>query len=42
MVDERFSKRLASDPRFVRQKASKNKVVVDERFKQLFDDSNGT
>ncbi|GAA5969375.1 hypothetical protein JCM11641_008095 [Rhodosporidiobolus odoratus] len=39
--DPRFA-RLATDPRFRRPKASKHKVVVDERFKQLFDDSNGS
>ncbi|KAK4704959.1 hypothetical protein P7C70_g1241, partial [Phenoliferia sp. Uapishka_3] len=37
MVDARFAK-LHTDPRFVRPKAAKNKIVVDERFKQLFDD----
>ncbi|GAA5931529.1 hypothetical protein JCM1841_005539 [Sporobolomyces salmonicolor] len=37
MSDPRFA-RLHTDPRFVRPKAAKNKIVVDERFKQLFDD----
>ncbi|GAA5940616.1 pre-rRNA-processing protein ESF1 [Sporobolomyces koalae] len=37
MSDPRFA-RLHTDPRFVRQKASKNKIVVDDRFKQLFQD----
>ncbi|BGP18572.1 hypothetical protein JCM10213_003040 [Rhodosporidiobolus nylandii] len=41
MSDPRFA-RLHSDPRFVRPKASKHKVVVDERFKQLFDESQGS
>lgn len=35
-LDPRFAK-LQTDPRFVRPKASKHKVVLDERFKQLFD-----
>ncbi|KAM0746794.1 hypothetical protein T439DRAFT_329491 [Meredithblackwellia eburnea MCA 4105] len=34
-TDPRFA-RLHTDPRFIRPKASKNKVVVDERFKHLF------
>lgn len=37
VVDARFAK-LHTDPRFVRPKAAKNKVVVDARFKQFFDD----
>ncbi|GAA5876894.1 hypothetical protein JCM16303_006324 [Sporobolomyces ruberrimus] len=37
MSDPRFA-RLHTDPRFVRPKASKNKIVVDDRFKQLFED----
>lgn len=37
-TDPRFAK-LHTDPRFVRPKAAKNKLVVDERFKQFFDDS---
>ncbi|GAA5859122.1 hypothetical protein JCM8547_004011 [Rhodosporidiobolus lusitaniae] len=40
MSDPRFA-RLHTDPRFVRPKASKHKVVVDERFKQLFDEGAG-
>lgn len=34
--DVRFAK-LHTDPRFGRPKASKNKIVVDERFKQFFE-----
>ncbi|GAA5889156.1 hypothetical protein JCM6882_009758 [Rhodosporidiobolus microsporus] len=41
MSDPRFA-RLHTDPRFVRPKANKHKVVVDERFKQLFDDGQGS
>ncbi|GAA6038371.1 hypothetical protein JCM8097_007615 [Rhodosporidiobolus ruineniae] len=41
MSDPRFA-RLHSDPRFVRPKANKHKVVVDDRFKQLFDESAGS
>ncbi|GAA6003926.1 hypothetical protein JCM10207_006470 [Rhodosporidiobolus poonsookiae] len=41
MSDPRFA-RLHTDPRFVRPKASKSKVVVDERFKELFDGSGAT
>lgn len=37
MSDPRFA-RLHTDPRFVRPKASKSKLVVDDRFKQLFED----
>lgn len=37
-MDPRFA-RLHTDPRFVRPKASKNQLVVDERFKEFFDDS---
>ncbi|GAA6057293.1 hypothetical protein JCM3770_001702 [Rhodotorula araucariae] len=37
MTDPRFA-RLHTDPRFVRPKASKTKFVVDDRFKQLFED----
>ncbi|KAI0669809.1 hypothetical protein C8Q78DRAFT_976734 [Trametes maxima] len=37
MSDPRFA-RLKSDPRFRRIKKDKNKVVVDERFKDIFDD----
>ena len=37
MSDPRFA-RLHTDPRFVRPKASKTKFVVDDRFKQLFED----
>ena len=35
-ADPRFAK-LTTDPRFQRPKASKNKIVVDDRFKQFFD-----
>ncbi|GAA5823102.1 hypothetical protein JCM11251_007487 [Rhodosporidiobolus azoricus] len=41
MSDPRFA-RLHTDPRFVRPKANKHKVVVDERFKQLFDGTDGS
>ncbi|GAA5986102.1 hypothetical protein JCM10908_006410 [Rhodotorula pacifica] len=37
MSDPRFA-RLHTDPRFVRPKASRNKFVVDDRFKQLFEE----
>ncbi|CDO71641.1 hypothetical protein BN946_scf184911.g112 [Trametes cinnabarina] len=37
MSDPRFA-RLKTDPRFRRIKKDKNKVVVDERFKEIFDD----
>ncbi|GAA6011140.1 hypothetical protein JCM11491_006738 [Sporobolomyces phaffii] len=37
MSDPRFA-RVHTDPRFVRPKASKHKIVVDDRFKQLFED----
>ena len=37
MSDPRFA-RLKTDPRFRRIKKDKNKVVVDERFKDFFDD----
>lgn len=37
-MDPRFAK-LQTDPRFVRPKATKNKLVLDERFKEFFDDS---
>lgn len=37
-TDPRFAK-LHTDPRFVRPKAAKHKLVVDERFKEFFDDS---
>ncbi|TFK94459.1 hypothetical protein K466DRAFT_536116 [Polyporus arcularius HHB13444] len=37
MSDPRFA-RLRTDPRFRRIKKDKNKVVVDERFKDIFDD----
>lgn len=40
MSDPRFA-RLHTDPRFVRPKASKTKFVVDDRFKQLFEDPQG-
>jgi len=40
MSDPRFA-RLHTDPRFVRPKASKSKIVVDDRFKQLFQDQEG-
>lgn len=39
-TDPRFAK-LHTDPRFVRPKASKNKLVLDERFKTFFEDSDG-
>ncbi|GAA6061969.1 hypothetical protein JCM10212_005213 [Sporobolomyces blumeae] len=41
MSDPRFA-RLHTDPRFVRPKASKNKIVVDDRFKQLFEDQDAS
>ncbi|KAJ8293000.1 Pre-rRNA-processing protein esf1 [Rhodotorula toruloides] len=41
MSDPRFA-RLHTDPRFVRPKASKSKLVVDDRFKQLFEDDQPT
>ena len=34
-LDPRFAK-LTTDPRFQRPKASKNKIVVDDRFKEFF------
>ncbi|KAJ8495644.1 hypothetical protein ONZ51_g1602 [Trametes cubensis] len=37
MSDPRFA-RLKTDPRFRRIKKDKNKVVVDERFKDIFED----
>ena len=37
MSDPRFA-RLKTDPRFRRIKKDKNKVVVDDRFKDIFDD----
>ena len=37
MSDPRFA-RLKTDPRFRRIKKDKNKVIVDERFKDIFDD----
>ncbi|KAI0375087.1 hypothetical protein BV20DRAFT_933533 [Pilatotrama ljubarskyi] len=37
MSDPRFA-RLKTDPRFRRIKKEKNKVVVDERFKDIFED----
>ena len=37
MSDPRFA-RLRSDPRFRRIKKKEAKVVVDERFKSLFDE----
>ncbi|KAJ2966138.1 hypothetical protein NUW54_g13894 [Trametes sanguinea] len=37
MSDPRFA-RLKTDPRFRRIKKDKSKVVVDERFKDIFDD----
>lgn len=40
MSDPRFA-RLHTDPRFVRPKASRNKFVVDDRFKQLFEEGAG-
>jgi len=36
MSDSRFA-RLKSDPRFRRLKKHSNKVIVDERFKSVFD-----
>ncbi|BGP26426.1 pre-rRNA-processing protein ESF1 [Rhodotorula toruloides] len=41
MSDPRFA-RLHTDPRFVRPKANKSKLVVDDRFKQLFEDDQPT
>ncbi|SCV71558.1 BQ2448_3146 [Microbotryum intermedium] len=35
--DPRFA-RLHTDPRFVRPKAAKNKIVVDKRFESIFND----
>jgi hypothetical protein len=40
-TDPRFS-RLHTDPRFIRPKKKANKVVVDERFKELFQDDQAT
>lgn len=37
MSDPRFA-RLRTDPRFRKPKKSTTKVVVDERFKSIFDD----
>ncbi|KAM0790681.1 hypothetical protein ACM66B_004540 [Microbotryomycetes sp. NB124-2] len=36
--DARFAKRLSTDPRFKRAKHSKHKVVVDDRFKKIFNE----
>ena len=36
MSDARFA-RLRTDPRFRRLKKERNKVVVDERFKSIFE-----
>lgn len=36
-MDPRFAK-LHTDPRFVRPKADKTKLVVDKRFSEFFDD----
>ena len=38
MSDPRFA-RLKTDPRFRRIKKDKNKVVVDERFKGIFEEN---
>ena len=40
MSDPRFA-RLKSDPRFRRVRKKEAKVVVDDRFKTLFDDNKG-
>ena len=40
MSDPRFA-RLKSDPRFRRVRKKEAKVVVDERFKSIFDESKG-
>lgn len=37
MSDPRFA-RLKTDPRFRRPKKQQSKVVVDDRFKEIFDD----
>ena len=37
MSDPRFA-RLKSDPRFRRPKKHQSKVVVDDRFKSIFED----
>ncbi|KAF9518327.1 hypothetical protein BS47DRAFT_1423201 [Hydnum rufescens UP504] len=37
MADPRFA-RLRTDPRFRKPKSSHNKIVIDERFKSIFDD----
>jgi hypothetical protein len=37
MADPRFA-RLRTDPRFRKPKNSHNKIVIDERFKSIFDD----
>ncbi|KAK4052393.1 pre-rRNA-processing protein esf1 [Microbotryomycetes sp. JL201] len=36
--DARFASRLHTDPRFKRAKQSKHKVVLDDRFKQIFNE----
>ena len=40
MSDPRFA-RLKSDPRFRRIRKKEAKVVVDERFKSVFDEAKG-
>ena len=40
MSDPRFA-RLKNDPRFRRIRKKEDKVVVDERFKDIFDDGKG-
>ncbi len=40
MSDPRFAK-LKNDPRFRRIRKKEDKVVVDDRFKGIFDESHG-
>lgn len=40
MSDPRFA-RLKSDPRFRRIRKKEDKVVVDDRFKSIFDEGKG-
>lgn len=40
MSDPRFA-RIKTDPRFRRIRKKEDKVVVDERFKSIFDDGKG-
>jgi hypothetical protein len=40
MSDPRFA-RFKTDPRFRKPRKKSNKVVVDDRFKSIFDDDEG-